>query len=116
MGTAIKSERLLELNMKTVFDKLGINYATSEDKYKAYKAKMDKRRLLKKQMEEKMVLLTKKITKTLSEFSGVQLIEKDPSDVKLYQTLRDTFDAFDKDGSAELGYEEYLESWNFLGR
>merc|ERR1712037_630780 len=32
--TAIKSERLLELNMKTVFDKLGINYATSEDKYK----------------------------------------------------------------------------------
>jgi Ca2+-binding EF-hand superfamily protein len=30
--------------------------------------------------------------------------------------LKDTFNAFDKDGSMELGYEEYLESWKFLSR
>lgn len=30
---AIKSERLLELNLSRVFDKMGIQYATSEEKY-----------------------------------------------------------------------------------
>ena len=31
-------------------------------------------------------------------------------------TLKDTFDAFDKDGSGEMGYPEYVESWKFLNR
>eukprot|EP00493_Phyllostaurus_siculus_P007302 UN07378 len=32
----------------------------------------------------------------------------------MYKTLRDTFNAFDKDGSAQLGYPEYVEAWKFL--
>merc|ERR1712038_1484395 len=31
-------------------------------------------------------------------------------------TLKDTFNAFDKDGNAELGYPEYQEAWKFLGQ
>jgi Ca2+-binding EF-hand superfamily protein len=30
--------------------------------------------------------------------------------------LKDTFNAFDADGSAELGFPEYKEAWKFLGR
>merc|ERR1711879_504439 len=48
--------------------------------------------------------------------SDMNIPEKDPKMEAMYQTLRDTFDAFDKDGSAELGYEEYKEAWKFLGR
>eukprot|EP00492_Amphilonche_elongata_P002110 TRINITY_DN2396_c0_g1_i1.p1 TRINITY_DN2396_c0_g1~~TRINITY_DN2396_c0_g1_i1.p1 ORF type:complete len:195 (-),score=42.39 TRINITY_DN2396_c0_g1_i1:71-655(-) len=33
---------------------------------------------------------------------------------KLYKTLEDTFNAFDRDGNAELGWKEYLEAWRFL--
>ena len=34
----------------------------------------------------------------------------------MYNTLKDTFNAFDKDGSAQLGFPEYVESWKFLDR
>ena len=30
--------------------------------------------------------------------------------------LKDTFNAFDKDGNGELGYPEYYEAWKFLGQ
>ena len=30
--------------------------------------------------------------------------------------MKDTFNAFDKDGNAELGYPEYHEAWKFLNR
>ena len=30
--------------------------------------------------------------------------------------MKDTFNAFDKDGSLELGYEEYRDSWKFMSR
>jgi len=35
---------------------------------------------------------------------------------KLYNTLRDTFNAFENDGSAELGFGEYGDEWAFLSR
>merc|ERR1712025_703398 len=42
--------------------------------------------------------------------------KRDPESQKLWNTLKDTFNAFDKDGSLELGYEEYVDAWKFLGR
>jgi len=30
--------------------------------------------------------------------------------------LLDTYNAFDKDGTVEMAYEEYVEAWKFLGR
>merc|ERR1711937_236651 len=32
----------------------------------------------------------------------------------VFTTLGDTFNAFDKDGNAELQYPEYMEAWKFL--
>eukprot|EP00492_Amphilonche_elongata_P002513 TRINITY_DN276_c0_g1_i6.p1 TRINITY_DN276_c0_g1~~TRINITY_DN276_c0_g1_i6.p1 ORF type:complete len:227 (-),score=64.66 TRINITY_DN276_c0_g1_i6:327-965(-) len=36
--------------------------------------------------------------------------------LKMFQQLKDTFNAFDKDGNGELGYPEYNEAWKFLGQ
>merc|ERR1712062_91132 len=69
--SAIKSDRLMELNLKQVFDKLGVKYGTDQQKYEAFRQKAMKRRLMKKQMEENMEVLTNKIITTLSEFTGV---------------------------------------------
>merc|ERR1712048_297229 len=50
----------------------------------------------------------------LKEIAGEEVVEDDG--LKMYKTLKDTFNAFDKDGNAELGYPEYNEAWKFLGR
>ena len=36
--------------------------------------------------------------------------------MKIYKTLVDTFNAFDNDCSAELGFSEHKDAWKFLGR
>jgi Ca2+-binding EF-hand superfamily protein len=30
--------------------------------------------------------------------------------------LKDTFNAFDRDGSGQLGWQEYLEAWRFINQ
>ena len=70
----------MELNLKSVFDKLGVNYATSEQKYEAFRQKAIKRRLMKKQMEERMEVLTNKIIGPLSDFTGVAVPKKNEKD------------------------------------
>jgi hypothetical protein len=41
---------------------------------------------------------------------------KDQEGAKMYKTLSETFDAFDKDGSGELAYPEYNAAWKFLSQ
>ena len=55
-------------------------------------------------------LLISKITKKKDVY--LELI----SFVVCFRTLKDTFNAFDADGSAELGFPEYKEAWKFLNR
>eukprot|EP00492_Amphilonche_elongata_P002204 TRINITY_DN2480_c0_g1_i1.p1 TRINITY_DN2480_c0_g1~~TRINITY_DN2480_c0_g1_i1.p1 ORF type:complete len:181 (+),score=44.24 TRINITY_DN2480_c0_g1_i1:121-663(+) len=71
---------------------------------------------MKKQMEENIRTVTKDIIGKLANVSEKPVPTRDIQGEKQYKTLRDTFDAFDKDGSAELGYSEFLESWRFLNR
>merc|ERR1719204_689096 len=40
----------------------------------------------------------------------------DPEGAQFYKTLADTFNAFDKDGNAELQFPEYMEAWKFLNQ
>ena len=60
--------------------------------------------------------MTKSIIGKLSLLSSIEIPKKDPELEKTYNTLKDAFNAFDKDGSAQLGFEEYAECWKFLGR
>merc|ERR1712048_163383 len=59
---------------------------------------------------------TEQIIQTLSGTTKTEAPAQDPELKKTYETLRDTFNAFDNDGSAELGFPEYKDAWKFLGR
>ena len=50
------------------------------------------------------------------DLSDEDIPKRDEEQAQLYQTLQDTFNAFDKDGCGELQYPEYVESWKFLGQ
>merc|ERR1712012_222225 len=71
---------------------------------------------MKKEYEENIAKVTKDIIKKLATVSNREVPQKDPDGEQLYNTLKDTFNAFDADGSAELGYAEYQEAWKFLNR
>eukprot|EP00493_Phyllostaurus_siculus_P001051 UN01058 len=67
-------------------------------------------------MEQKMSETVQKIIDRLQAISSVTVPSKDPEQERVHNTLKDTFNAFDKDGSAQLGFPEYVESWKFLDR
>jgi Ca2+-binding EF-hand superfamily protein len=113
---AVKSERMAEFSLQKVLDTMGVKYATAEQRYEAFKKATARRRLMKKQMEENIRTTTKDIISKLANVSEKPIPQRDIQGEKQYKTLRDTFDAFDKDGSAELGYNEFVESWRFLNR
>merc|ERR1712238_44134 len=114
--TAIKGERMLELSLTRVLNKMGVQYSDAQSEFESFKKTSDRRRLLKKTWEENLRNLSKELIAKLSTISSVEVPQKDPEKQKMYNTLRDTFDAFDKDGSAQLGYEEYRDAWKFLNR
>jgi Ca2+-binding EF-hand superfamily protein len=114
--SAIKSERLAELNLRTVMKKMGVHMDTVEERYSRFKSSSARRRLLKKEMDEQMEVRLGNVIDKLMLISGRKEVG-DESRAKLtaqYQGLKDTFNAFDADGSAELGYPEYVEAWKFL--
>jgi Ca2+-binding EF-hand superfamily protein len=113
---AIRGERMLELSLGNVLKKMGVQYDSRANAFEAFQKTAARRRLMKKQWEENIAAVTKRIIEKLSMLSNVEVPSKDPEEAKMYQTLRDTFDAFDRDGSAQLGIEEYMESWKFLNR
>merc|ERR1712079_225687 len=114
--TAIKGERMVELNLKNVLTKMGVELQSKESMYEAFKATERRRRMMKREWDTRVSELTKDIISKLAGISNLEIPAKDPKDEKLYQTLTDTFNAFDKDGSGEMGYPEYVEAWKFLGR
>jgi len=79
--------------------------ANSEDRFKMFQQTVRRRRLMKKQMQERIAEITRKL---VSQMGGE---EQDAEEYEMYKTLKDTFNAFDKDGNAELGFPEYREAW-----
>merc|ERR1711953_597874 len=114
--TAIKGERLAELNLSGVLSKLGVELSGYGDRYESFKATQTRRRLMKQQYEENVAKTTKEIIQKLASMSSKPVPAKDPAKERTYNTLKDTFNAFDADGSGELGYPEYVEAWKFLNR
>jgi Ca2+-binding EF-hand superfamily protein len=113
---AIKSERLTELNLGHLLEKMGVQLHNIDGKFDAFKATETRRRLMKKEYEEKIKNLTKVIINKLSSLSSKPLPARDAKKEKMYNTIRDTFNAFDADGSRQLGFPEYKEAWKFLNR
>eukprot|EP00492_Amphilonche_elongata_P002511 TRINITY_DN276_c0_g1_i2.p1 TRINITY_DN276_c0_g1~~TRINITY_DN276_c0_g1_i2.p1 ORF type:complete len:863 (-),score=234.47 TRINITY_DN276_c0_g1_i2:191-2779(-) len=114
--TAIKSERMAELSLTAVLEKMGVNIANANGAFDRFKATAQRRRLMKKSYEDNVLKLTKDIIAKLSMMSKREIPAKNAEEEKVYNTLLDTFNAFDKDGTGEMAYEEYVEAWKFLGR
>merc|ERR550519_1628630 len=102
--------------MGNLFEKLGVQVATKEERFQAFEATMRRRRLMKQNYEENVQKATKNIIEKLCQVTGKAVPHKDEDKQKMYNTLKDTFNAFDGDGSGQLGYPEYVEAWKFLNR
>jgi hypothetical protein len=66
-------------------------------------------------MQEKIEKSTHQLVRQLREIQGVDT-SGDAEGHEMYKTLKDTFNAFDRDGNAEMQYLEYVESWKFLNQ
>ena len=88
------------------------DYSKFKAAYKSFEMTAQRRRLLKQKMEEDMknnlTVLVDKLCTLLNE------PVPDPEGRKLYQTMKDTFNAFDNDGSGALNFSEFKEAWRFL--
>jgi hypothetical protein len=81
----------------------------SEERFAKFQAASRKRKLLKRKNEQKIAELVQHLAKQLGEMTG-KPTNADTQEYKTYKTLQDTFNAFDRDGNAELGWSEYLEA------
>ena len=87
--TAIKSERMMELNLRNVLDKMGVQMNNLGGRYDQFKATEQRRRLMKKEYEDKLNKKTKEIIQRLAKVSDREIAAPDPEGEKMYNTLRD---------------------------
>jgi len=138
--TAIKNSRAAELSMTVIISQLdgkldgmenifadykrkleasqkqsGVDLKMSEEKFKRFQAAARKRRILKRKNEQEVQELVRSLGKELCAMTGTPLV-KNHEEYEMFNTIRDTFSAFDRDGNAELGWAEYLEAWRFLNQ
>ena len=88
--------------------------SSAEGSFLNFQATTRRRRVLKKKMEEQLAIQMRTIVRKLKTLNGETLAEEENEEFQFYGQLQDTFNAFDRDGNAELGYAEYVEAWNFL--
>jgi Ca2+-binding EF-hand superfamily protein len=81
--TAIRSERLMELNLKKVFDKLGVKVEGVNRTFEAFQKTVKRRRLLKKKMEDSIERATKSIISKLLSLNKRKIPERNPEKQKL---------------------------------
>ena len=101
--TAIKGSRMAELSLGKVLQKMGVQLNNLDGQYERFQATMQRRRLMKKQYEEDLSKMADMMIDKLCGLVKKELPQKDPEQEKMYNTLKDTFNAFDKDGSLQLG-------------
>ena len=64
--------------------------------------------MMKKQMEAKLADMAEKLV------LQIEGEKKNTEEAQMYKTIKDTFNAFDVDGNAELQFPEYREAWAVL--
>eukprot|EP00492_Amphilonche_elongata_P003408 TRINITY_DN3726_c0_g1_i1.p1 TRINITY_DN3726_c0_g1~~TRINITY_DN3726_c0_g1_i1.p1 ORF type:complete len:148 (-),score=41.24 TRINITY_DN3726_c0_g1_i1:58-501(-) len=89
---------------------------SAQERFRSLQKTARRRRLMKKQTEERIAQLTHELVVTLRKLHGEEIMEDEDEKLVFYNTLKDTFNAFDKDGNGELGFPEYVEAWKFLNQ
>ena len=79
----------MELNLRNVLDKMGVQLNNLGGRYDQFKATEQRRRLMKKEYEEKLNKRTKEIIQRLAKISDRDVAAPDPEGEKMYNTLRD---------------------------
>jgi len=85
--TAIKGERMVELNLKNVLGKMGVQLNDMGGEYERFKATEQRRRLMKKEYETKLAEKTREMIVALSDLTDKDVPSPDPEGEKLYVSL-----------------------------
>jgi len=111
--SAVKDNRLTELNMNVLLKAMGVEVGNVRDKYAAYNATQSRRRKQRKTMEATLASSLSDMADLLCQVTGRK---RDLDKSKAIQEMTETFERFDRNGSGELNLEEYQKAWRFLGR
>jgi len=87
-----------------------------QDKYAKAVATARRRRQARGEMLRHLAKRTNELLAKFEEVAGDDTAAKDVEGAKMYRTVSETFEAFDKDGSGELQYPEYNAAWKFLNQ
>lgn len=111
--TAIKDNRLTELNMNVLLDAMGVQLGSLADRFGAFNATQSRRRAQRKSME---ATLADRLSTCVTELCTITGKPRDTSKAEMHREMRETFDKFDRNGSGELNLVEYKKAWKFLGK
>jgi hypothetical protein len=90
--------------LESIFDKYRqkLEQICSEALSGSHLTTVRRRQVLQKQMQEKIEQNTHALVVQLQEMQGIE--QSSDAGHSMYKTLKDTFNAFDRDGSAEMQY------------
>lgn len=111
--TAIKDNRLTELNMNVLLDAMGVQLGSIADRFGAFSATQARRRQQRKTME---ATLAERLSDCVNSLCSITGKPRDTDKAEIHREMRETFDKFDRNGSGELNLEEYKKAWKFLGK
>jgi len=83
--TAITGSRMAELSLGSLLSKMGVQWQHKAGAFENFKATEKRRRLMKKEMEQRSNEVTKDIIKKLATISGKDVPQRDPEGEKLYE-------------------------------
>jgi len=111
--TAVKDNRLTELNMNVLLEAMGVQLGTVADRYKAFSATQARRRNQRKTME---ATLAERLGECVGMLCSITGKPRDMQKAEAQREMRETFDKFDRNSSGELNLLEYKKAWKFLGK
>lgn len=111
--TAVKDNRLDELNLNVLLEAMGVQLGTLADRFGAFSATQSRRRQQRKTMEATLAERLGECVNSLCKITGKP---RDMEKAEVNREMRETFDRFDRNASGELNLEEYKKAWKFLNR
>jgi len=111
--TAVKDNRLTELNLSVLLDAMGVQIDSIQDRFQAFNATQSRRRQQRKSMEATLAERLGDCVASLCKITGKP---RDMKKAEVNREMRETFDKFDRNGSGELNLLEYKKAWKFLGK
>merc|ERR1719361_3112046 len=124
---AIKTNRASELSTTLIMEQMegqleGLDSIFAEyrmkqeESRKKFQKTMLRRRMMKKKFDAQLKDQTKVLRAALEDLLDEKDPNANPEEAEFFDKLRDTFNAFDGDGSGQLQFPEYCEAWKFLNQ